>query len=168
MLALHMLLYYRRMRYQGHSFVLLLCAALAGAAAARPDPNPVPNSNPPSSGLAAWCGDELRGKTMANGQPFDPDQLTAASWFYALGTQLRVSLVSTSQPPRSVIVKVTDRGPRRDLVKQGRIIDLSQAAFRKLAPLELGLVPITVEQLTNAPSPSPSKPESHAEPDSAP
>jgi len=80
---------------------------------------------------------------MANGKKFNPDKLTAASWFYPLGTKVRVTL--NSQRARSVIVTVTDRGPATDLVRGGRIIDLAQGAFKKLAPPDVGLVPVMVK-----------------------
>jgi rare lipoprotein A len=95
------------------------------------------------TGLASWYGEEHRGKLMANRQPFDPDQLTAASWFYPLGTRVRVSL--RSQPEHSVLVTVTDRGPAKRLVRQGRIIDLAHAAFEKIASPDLGLAQVTVD-----------------------
>jgi rare lipoprotein A len=84
---------------------------------------------------------------MANGQPFDPDKLTAASWFYPLGTKVRVTLKTppyiNSIPP-SVLVTITDRGPARRLVRQGRKIDLAAAAFKQLAHPELGLIEVTI------------------------
>src|SRR5205807_6904108 len=46
----------------------------------------------PVSGLASWYGEELRGKPMANGGKFNPDNFTAASWYYPLGTQVLVTL----------------------------------------------------------------------------
>ena len=98
-------------------------------------------------GLASWYGEEHRGKLMANGKPFDPDALTAASWSYALGTRVRVSLASATSVPRSVVVTITDRGPARRLVRAGRLIDLSQEAFRQLAPPELGCVAVVVQSL---------------------
>lgn len=103
----------------------------------------------PQTGLASWYGEELRGKLMANGQRFDPDKLTAASWFYPLGTRVRVVLrndpnVLNPQPERSVWVTITDRGPHYRLVRDGRIIDLSHAVFRRLADPDLGLVRVTV------------------------
>ena len=85
---------------------------------------------------------------MANGRPFNPDRLTAASWFYPLGTKVRVSLASSKQGFRVVEVTITDRGPADDLVRQGRIIDLTHAAFKRLAQPDLGLVPIKVEVLS--------------------
>ena len=43
------------------------------------------------TGLASWYGEAHRGRLMANGRKFDPDKLTAASWFYPLGTRVRVT-----------------------------------------------------------------------------
>ncbi len=82
---------------------------------------------------------------MANGQKFDPDNCTAASWTYPLGSLVRVTLESTNRPTRSLIARITDRGPARKWVEQGRIIDLSQAAFARLAPVETGLIPVSIE-----------------------
>ena len=84
---------------------------------------------------------------MASGRRFDPDKLTAASWFYPLGTKVQVTLSSTTNQRRSVVVTVTDRGPRLDLVEGGRIIDLSLAAFKQLNPPSYGLVPVTVRPI---------------------
>jgi rare lipoprotein A len=125
--------------------------------------------------LASWYGEEHRGKLMANGKRFDPDAFTAASWFYPLGTKLRVTLVSASKPepepgrlestpkslsdslaaektplPASVIVTVTDRGPARRFVREGRVIDLSRAAFKRLANPNLGLIQVTVEAINDS------------------
>jgi rare lipoprotein A len=82
---------------------------------------------------------------MANGKRFNPDRFTAASWFYPLGTKVRVRLASTSEPKRSVVVTITDRGPDKELMRDGRIIDLSHAPFRQLTSPYLGLVAVVVE-----------------------
>jgi len=96
-------------------------------------------------GFASWYGEELRGRLMANGKPFNPDKFTAASWFYPLGTRVRVTIRSPEFATRSVLVTITDRGPAKRLVEQGRVIDLGFAAFQKLAEPDLGLVEVTVE-----------------------
>jgi len=101
------------------------------------------------STVASWYGEEHRGKLMANGEPFDPDRLTAASWFYPLGTQVRVTAKNRrpNDPPgqcASVVVTITDRGPAKRLVRAGRKIDLAEAAFRVLADPELGLIEVTI------------------------
>ena len=104
----------------------------------------------PSAGIASWYGEPHRGKLMANGRRFNPSQLTAASWFYPLGTRVRVTLkpelnVLNPQPIRSVVVTITDRGPAWRLVRRGRVIDLTKSAFRQLADSDLGLVRVIVE-----------------------
>jgi len=96
----------------------------------------------PTAGVASWYGESHRGRLMANGKKFNPDRLTAASWFYPLGTRLRVTASAPGGSPRSVLVTVTDRGPSLDLVRDGRIIDLSYATFRRLASPDDGLVQV--------------------------
>lgn len=96
---------------------------------------------PASATIASWYGEEHRGKPMANGKPFDPDKLTCASWFHPLGTVLEVS-----RNGKAVRVTVTDRGPAWRLVKQGRGIDLSHAAFHRLADPDLGLITVKVRR----------------------
>ena len=99
-------------------------------------------AGPPQTGSASWYGESHRGKLMADGQPFDPDKLTAASWFYPLGTIVRVTATGSTNV---VEVTITDRGPSRKHVQQGRIIDLSKAAFERLSSLNRGLVNVTVQ-----------------------
>jgi len=101
----------------------------------------------PASGMASWYGEEHRGRLMANGKKFNPDKLTAASWFYPLGTKVRVTLKADSDIPRSVLVTITDRGPAKELVQNGRIIDLTHAAFKRLGHPTVGLISVTVEPL---------------------
>lgn len=96
-------------------------------------------------GRASWYGEAYRGRPMANGERFDPDKLTAASWFYPLGTRVRVTI--QSPPERSVFVTITDRGPSKKLVREGRIIDLARAAFEEIAEPKLGIVLVTVRHV---------------------
>jgi len=98
-----------------------------------------------SVGFASWYGEEHRGKLMANGKRFDPDKFTAASWYFPLGTKVRVTLASPAEPRRSVLVTITDRGPAMEFVRSGRIIDLSHAPFRRLASPQVGLVTVAVQ-----------------------
>ena len=90
---------------------------------------------------ASWYGEKHRGLPMANGQRFNPDMLTAASWFFDFGTKVVVTHAN-----RSVVVEIADRGPANRLVNEGRKIDLSRAAFAKLADLDLGLIAVTVRK----------------------
>jgi rare lipoprotein A len=103
---------------------------------------------PQKSGIASWYGEEHRGKLMANGKRFDPDKLTAASWFYPIGTTLQVTVKQGPMAPaRQVMVTITDRGPAWRLVRTGRKIDLSHAAFKQLAHPDLGLIPVVVTRI---------------------
>jgi rare lipoprotein A len=101
----------------------------------------------PSKGTASWYGEAHRGRLMANGRKFDPNKLTAASWFYPLGAKVKVVRHSKGRPPRDVVVTITDRGPGWDLVEDGRIIDLAYAAFKRLGNPDAGLVPVTIQRL---------------------
>ncbi|MBI3191200.1 MAG: septal ring lytic transglycosylase RlpA family lipoprotein [Pedosphaera parvula] len=103
-------------------------------------PPVLPERTKGNAGLASWYGEEHRGKLMANGKPFDPDAFTAASWFFPLGTWVSVTCGS-----QVVVVEITDRGPAERLVQQGRVIDLSHAAFARLADPKLGLITVTVQ-----------------------
>ena len=95
--------------------------------------------NPAIYTHASWMGEGLRGKLMANGKLFNPDKLTCASWEYPLGTKLCIVYGT-----KEVVVVVTDRGPSRKLWRQGRRLDLSKAAFKKLAPLKLGVIRVRI------------------------
>lgn len=81
----------------------------------------------------AWYGEGYRGKRMANGQRFNPDALTCATWDYPLGARLQFTNVATG---RSVVVTVTDRGPAITTRKA----DLSRAAFEAIASTSLGVI----------------------------
>lgn len=65
---------------------------------------------------------------------------SAAHLSLPFGTKLRVT---NKENNKSTIVKVADRGP----YVAGRIVDLSSDAFKKLAPLGQGTIPVTVEIL---------------------
>lgn len=89
--------------------------------------------------VASWYEKSRRrdGKT-ASGQVFDPNILTAASWeFY--GKRLKVV-----GPFGPVEVFVNDKGPNKRLLAT-RQLDLSREAFRRICPLDAGLIGVTVE-----------------------
>lgn len=69
---------------------------------------------------------------------FDPNAMTAAHKTLKCGTWVKVTNLSNE---KSVIVKINDRGP----YVKGRIIDLSRAAFGKIAPLSQGLTRVKVQ-----------------------
>ena len=67
--------------------------------------------------------------------------MTCAMWDVPFGTQLRVTNLESG---RSVVVRVNDRGPNKRL---GRLIDLTQSAFAKIADPARGLTRVRVEVL---------------------
>lgn len=84
-------------------------------------------------GIASWYGSQHQGRLMANGKPFDRRKLTAACWWFPLGTVIRVVNLENG---KSVVVTITDRGPNERL---NRILDLSEAAAQRLDYVEHGL-----------------------------
>ena len=87
-------------------------------------------------GTASWYGKRHQGRKMANGKRFDRNKLTAASWYFPLGTTIRVVNVKNGE---SVVVTITDRGPGQHL---HRLIDLSEAAAERLDYVAQGLTPV--------------------------
>src|SRR5579863_7149228 len=87
-------------------------------------------------GTASWYGAQHQGRKMANGQRFDRHKLTAASWYFPLGTAIRVVNVKNGE---SVVVTITDRGPN---LRLNRILDLSEAAANRLGYVGQGLTPV--------------------------
>jgi len=104
-------------------------------------------SSQPITGTASYYAMSYIGKPMANGDLYRPDNYTMACWDLPLGTLARVSYKSRGGSVRSVIVKVTDRGPAKHLLGT-RQFDLSWAAFRTLENHKVGLIPVTVEVLS--------------------
>ena len=95
----------------------------------------------PETGIASYYSYECAKMPMANGQPFNPEKYTCASWFYKFGTVLEVKSLDTGKVVRVV---VTDRGPNKRLVREGRIIDLSKRAFQDICSLRKGLTRVVV------------------------
>ncbi len=98
----------------------------------------------PNIGLASWYAEFSPGirKTTANMELFDDSELTCAMWDVPFGTIIKVTNLENN---KTVIVRVNDRGPAKRLVRNGRIIDLTQAAFAKIADLGEGLIQVKVE-----------------------
>jgi len=93
-----------------------------------------------SSGNASWYGPGFAGRLTANGEIFDPSQLTAAHKTLPFGTRVRVTNLNNG---RSVDVRINDRGP----FKPGRVIDLSRAAAERVGMIGSGTAPIRLELL---------------------
>jgi len=103
--------------------LLALLVAAAGAARAQ-------------QMMATWYGPGFEGSTTASGEPFNPDDYTAAHKTLPFGTKLIVTYNG-----RSVVVRVNDRGP----YSGGYDLDLSQAAAEYLGLTAAGAAPVNVE-----------------------
>lgn len=111
-------------------------------------PRPATAASEVQRGTASWysraecCTRSNPDATMKNGRPLVDEHYTCASWFHPIGSVVRITSGS-----KSVECIVTDRGPNKRLVAQGRVIDLTRAAFSRLGDLDRGLVPVTVERV---------------------
>jgi rare lipoprotein A len=90
------------------------------------------------TGNASYYADKFVHKPMANGKKFSQHKLTAAHKTLPMGTKVKViSLVSH----QSVKVRITDRGP----FVQGRIIDLSKKAAKRIDMIDAGVVQVELK-----------------------
>jgi peptidoglycan lytic transglycosylase len=78
------------------------------------------------------------GEKTANGEAFDPRELTAAHRSLPFGTKLRVTNVATGQ---SVTVRVNDRGP----FIRGRDVDVSHSAAEALGMVGDGVAKVKMD-----------------------
>ena len=101
----------------------------------------IPASQLHQTGLASWYGPGFAGRLTANGEIFDPSQLTAAHKELPFNTLVRVT---NQRNGRSVVVRINDRGPFRP----GRIVDLSRAGAEAIDMIGSGVAQITLEVLT--------------------
>jgi len=91
------------------------------------------------TGLASFYGEAFAGRTTACGDVFDPNLFTAASLWHSCGTRLRVCNLASD---RCVGVVANDRGP----YIEGRVLDLSEAAFAEIASLSRGVVEVEITE----------------------
>ena len=103
------------------------------------------------TGVASWYGYEtLRGKgdrMTANGEVFDPGELTAAHKYLPLPTHVKVTNLEND---RWVIVRVNDRGPFPsdfNAASGERIIDLSEGAAKNLGFHQKGVARVRVQTI---------------------
>jgi rare lipoprotein A len=84
------------------------------------------------SGNASWYGEGFDGKKTACGEIFDMNKQTCAHLKLPFQTKV---LVEDPKTGKSVVVRVTDRGP----YACKRIMDLAKGAARKLGTLSKGV-----------------------------
>ncbi len=93
-------------------------------------------------GLASWYGGVFNGRRTASGERFDMYAMTACHPTLPFGSLVRVVNLTNHH---TVVVRITDRG---DLVNEGRIIDLSFGAARRLSMTRSGLAKVSLEVIS--------------------
>jgi len=88
-----------------------------------------------SYGVASFYSE---GQQTANGEQFNPNELTAAHLTLPFGTRLRVTNVVTG---RSVTVRINDRGP----YVYGRVVDVSYSAAETLGIVGQGVAKVKLD-----------------------
>ena len=114
------------------SFLLLLTCGLAFSAAARSQRGHKAKAHAATlsyatvlRGRASWYGRKHQGKLTSSGERFNRFKYTCAHKSLPFGTRLRVTNIKTG---KSVVVRVSDRGPFR----HKRILDLAEIAAQRL------------------------------------
>jgi len=92
------------------------------------------------TGVASWYGPPYNHRRSSNGEVYNMHAMTAAHRTLPLGTLVRVTNVKTGN---SALVRITDRGP----FIAGRILDLSEAAAKKVDVYGPGTAMVRVEVL---------------------
>jgi len=92
-------------------------------------------------GIASWYGPGFAGRRTANGEVFDPSQLTAAHKELPFNSLVTVTNLFNG---RTVVVRINDRGP----FKPGRIIDLSRAGAEAIGMIGSGTAQVRIEVMT--------------------
>lgn len=126
---------------------LQVCAALAavllcisfldgctGPAGYRPPPG---LSGYRETGMASFYARKFQSRKTASGERLDNNAMTAAHRSLPFGTEVAVKNLANG---KSVRVRINDRGP----FARGRVIDLTRAAFSRIASLDKGVVKVEV------------------------
>ena len=89
-------------------------------------------------GLASYYHTRFHGRKTASGLKHSNDDYTAAHRTLPFGTYVRVTNLKNN---KSVIVTITDRGPRR----KSRIIDVSESVAKALNFIRAGITRVRIE-----------------------
>ena len=133
--------------------ILVACAPRTRPTAPTTGPTAIPTTTAPTGssatfyddGVASWYGPNFVGRPTANGEIFDPSQLTAAHQTLPFDTLVQVTHLENG---RSVVVRINDRGPFVDR----RIIDLSRAAAERIDMIGSGTAQVRLDLLNTAPT----------------
>lgn len=100
------------------------------------------DEEPYEAGRASFYGSEFHGRRTASGERYDHGDLTAAHRTLPFGTRV---LVTNVENGKSVVVRITDRGPFR----KGRVIDVSKRAARELGFVRQGTTEVELRVVSN-------------------
>lgn len=95
------------------------------------------------TGIASFYSRSFDGTLTATGETFSNKKLTAACNLFKLNTIVRVTNLRTGS---YVLVRINDRMHPK-MLQKGRIIDLSQAASKKLITNSKGIVKVAMEAM---------------------
>jgi len=90
------------------------------------------------TGLASWYGPPYHNRRGSNGEIYNMNAMTAAHRTLPLGSIVRVTNVKSGH---AALVRITDRGP----FIEGRVLDLSLAAAKKLDVWQPGVATVRIE-----------------------
>src|SRR5580704_4227619 len=105
-----------------------------------PPPPPQTKAPKPRGAVVSFQGNESAGRPTASGEPYDPDDMTAASKTYPIGSRVEVT---NPKNGKSVIVRINDRGPH----VRGRSLDLSKAAAEELGITDKGVAHLKIRRV---------------------
>lgn len=91
-------------------------------------------------GVVSYYHAKFAGRSTANGEKFNPRELTAAHRTLPFGSRVRLT---NEKNGRSVVVRVNDRGPFHD----GRVMDVSNRAAEQLGLIAAGHGKVELELL---------------------
>ncbi len=89
-------------------------------------------------GVASWYGHPYHGRKTSNGETYNMNQLTAAHKTLPFGVWVQVRNQTNA---KQVNVRINDRGPFID----GRIIDLSREAAKRIDLIGPGTAPVRIK-----------------------
>ncbi len=117
------------------------------ASTSKPSETPEPIAVPPDAkpiyteiGISSWYGPPYHNRRGSNGEVYNMNAMTAAHRTLPLGSIVRVTNLKTGD---SALVRITDRGP----FIEGRMLDLSLAAAKKVDVWKAGLAKVKIEVL---------------------
>ncbi len=104
------------------------------------DDNMSNNNDFSQRGLASWYASNLEGRLTTSGEPYNPNELTAAHPSLPMFSYVRVTHLGSG---RSVIVRINDHAT----LSEGRVINLSRAAAEELNIVNAGMAQVEIQAI---------------------